>query len=480
MQLTIFSRVTLGYLSIFIIMGALNGYTVLKLYHLNRETTRIINVDQQVLDLRKKMADAILSQMAYDKKFIITKDPSFQIHARAAEVDFAAHLDAALSLADTTSLKDPLNRIKLRFEEYRTLIEGEVNAAGKHSPQGKQADGQKEDIIEAILDELKTLEVASQGEIISGMNRLREGGSSAGNLALIMWSMALLVVIAISLLTTRSITKPLTLLMNKTHEISKGSFKGDLNIVSPPELAKLTTAFNLMCERLRTVDTLKSDFFSTMSHELRTPLASIKEGIGLLQDGAGGPITDKQDRLLIILSEETRRLIDLVNSLLDLSKMEAGMMVYRFDREDFVPLIRKVGIEMAPLIEAKHIHLEETIAPNLPHIRIDRERMLQALRNLLGNAIKFTPEKGQIRIECRVGDRGFEFSVSDTGPGIPTENLEAIFEKFHQPPVKSSAWMKGTGLGLAIVKHIIAAHGGEIWAESQQGKGSSFISVLPL
>jgi two-component system sensor histidine kinase GlrK len=268
-------------------------------------------------------------------------------------------------------------------------------------------------------------------------------------------------------------------LIEKTKEISGGIFKGDLNITSPPEVAELTGAFNVMCERLKGVEKMKSDFFSTMSHELRTPLTSIKEGIKLFQDGVGGSMSDKQKRLLSILSEETHRLIGLVNSLLDLSKMEEGMMTYHFDTEYLSPLITKVITEMGPLIEAKKIQLRLETDETLPALRLDRERIFQVLRNLIGNATKFTPEGGEMRISARPGIKGIELSVKDSGPGIPKENLTAIFEKFQQLPVKTSAWMKGTGLGLAIVKHIVTAHGGKVWAESEPGQGSTFVVVLP-
>jgi two-component system sensor histidine kinase GlrK len=190
-------------------------------------------------------------------------------------------------------------------------------------------------------------------------------------------------------------------------------------------------------------------------------------------------MTDKQNRLLAILSEETNRLIGLVNSVLDLSKMEAGMMVYRFQKESLGPLIKKVVVELAPIIEARKIKVREAISDELPPLKMDSERILQALRNLIGNAVKFTPEEGEISISAFRRNDGVAFSVQDTGPGIPKENLEAIFEKFSQPPVKASEWAKGTGLGLAFVKHIITAHGGKVWAESEPRRGSTFIFVLP-
>jgi two-component system sensor histidine kinase GlrK len=224
---------------------------------------------------------------------------------------------------------------------------------------------------------------------------------------------------------------------------------------------------------------MKSDFFSSMSHELRTPLSSIKEGINLLQEGVGGVTTDKQNRLLAILTAESNRLINLVNSLLDLSKMEAGMMTYAFQEGRLGPLIERVIVEMAPLVEAKKISLEAKMGPELPLVKMDGERILQALRNLIGNAVKFTQKGGQVTVSIRLANSEIEVSVADTGPGIPKENLALIFEKFHQVPLKDSGKMKGTGLGLAIVKHIITAHGGRVWAESQLGQGSTFIFLLP-
>jgi two-component system sensor histidine kinase GlrK len=268
--------------------------------------------------------------------------------------------------------------------------------------------------------------------------------------------------------------------MDKTQEISKGVFECNLAIASPPEISKLAKAFNLMCDRLREVDKMKSDFFSSMSHELRTPLTSIKEGINLLQDGVGGVTTDKQNKLLAILTAESNRLINLVNTFLDLSKMEAGMVTYTFEEGRLGPLIERVIMEMTPLVEARKISLEAKVSEELPLLKMDAERILQALRNLVGNAIKFTPPGGRITVSARLVNSEIEVAITDTGPGIPEENLTTIFEKFHQAPFKYSSQTKGTGLGLAIVKHIITSHGGKVWAESQPGQGSAFIFLLPV
>jgi len=484
MRLTIFARLIIGFFAILLIMGAVNVYTALRLHRLSKETTRILDVDERILDLRKRLADSMLSQLGYEKKFIVTRDAAFHEQFLSATDDFQGYLAEALSIVDTVPKQSSLDRIKAHYDQYRFLVNDEVEqlkndaARFRHKYQYPYEE-EKGKAAEQVLEELQQLETTSQQDIHIRMNTLRDAGSSARKLTIFILILALILAVGASFVSTRSITRPLMVLVEKTREISKGVFEGNLKVSSPPEVSELAMAFNMMCEKLKEVDKIKSEFFSAMSHELRTPLTSIREGINLLQEGVGGSVTDKQMRLLTILSEETNRLIGLVNSVLDLSKMEAGMMVYRFQQESLVPLIEKVVVEMAPLIEARKIRVKETISDDLPLLRIDSERMLQALRNLIGNAVKFTPEEGEIGVSAFRGNGEVTFSVHDTGPGIPKENLEAIFEKFRQPPVKSSEWAKGTGLGLAFVKHIITAHGGKVWAESEPCQGSTFTFVLP-
>jgi two-component system sensor histidine kinase GlrK len=159
--------------------------------------------------------------------------------------------------------------------------------------------------------------------------------------------------------------------------------------------------------------------------------------------------------------------------------MEAGMMTYSFENSNVAPLIKKAIVEITPLIEAKEIQLETEIAGELPPIKLDRERILQALRNLLGNAVKFTPRAGRVKVAARSLGGKLEVSVRDTGPGIAPESLKTIFDKFHQGAHNRAFAANGTGLGLAIARHIIMSHGGQIWAENDPAQGSTFFFVLP-
>ncbi len=479
-RLTIFSRVMIGYFTVLILVMAISVYAIVKLHQFNRGMRHILEIDQAILDYEKRLEDSILAQLRYDKKYIITKDATFYEQFISEKEEFKKCLAKALSMADTSEKRDSLEKVKMAYADYESLMDKEVAYVRMDQSYHRNwYDYEKENVVNGILKELGGLVIYSRTDRQDRIGDLKKFSITARSFAAIMSILAIILAIATAFFFSKSIAKPLNLLMGKTKEISGGVFECNLAIASPPEISELAKAFNLMCDRLKEVDKMKSDFFSSMSHELRTPLTSIKEGIKLLQDGVGGVTTDKQNRLLTILTAESNRLIALVNSLLDLSKMEAGMVTYAFEEGRLGPLIERVIMEMAPLVEAKKIRFEAKVSEELPLVKMDGERILQALRNLIGNAVKFTPLGGRVTISSRLANSEIEVSVADTGPGIPKENLALIFEKFRQAPLKDSGKMKGTGLGLAIVKHIITAHGGRVWAESQPGKGSTFIFLLP-
>jgi len=481
MRLTIFSRLMIGYFAILSLVILVSAYAILRLHQLNVGTRHIQNIDSRILDYQEKLADSVLSQLRYEKKYVLTKDILLYEQFLTAKRDSTKILSELLLIVDTPEKKDSLSKVKIHYQRFQSLTDKEIEyVRGNQTYSKRWSEQEMEKASDGILEELKKLEAYTRRDIHKRMKMLGESSASSRKLAISISAIAIVSLIIASFLITRSITRPLTILMEKTKEISKGVFNDNLNIPSPPEISELTGAFNAMCGRLKMVDKMKSDFYSSMSHELRTPLTSIKEGINLLREGAGGAVPERQKRLLAILSEESKRLIDLVNSLLDLSKMEAGMMTYTFEPGTVTPLIERATTEMTPLIEARKITLKTKVDEKLPVIKIDREKILQVLRNLLGNAVKFTPEEGRVTVVARLVNRGVEVSVSDTGPGIKKENLTNIFEKFHQAPFNHSNHIKGTGLGLAIVNHVITAHGGRVWAESEPGQGSSFIFVLPV
>jgi two-component system, NtrC family, sensor histidine kinase GlrK len=478
-KLGIFLRLTLGYLFVFAVIGSMSVYAFVSLNHANQNAGNAIIRDEKLLDQKKKLVDSILVQMSFEKKFAITGERTFRDRLDAASMDFESLLREALaSSSDSFKLREYVATVAQHFQSYRTLESEELGS--KRLTDKNPDQSPREALVDEILNELKGLESATHSDIRENLEEMRDSGDSARILNTVIWIGALCLLVGTAFLTTRSVTKPVSVLLAKTREVANGTFTADLKIGSPPELAQLARSFNAMCEKLEAAEKMKASFLSVMSHELRTPLTSIKEGIGLLQDGAGGTTTDKQNRLLTILSQETTRMISLVSSLLDLSKMQQGMMEYYFKDERISPLVEQVMRELAPLAEAKKIVVQADFTPVDPLLRIDRERMLQAIRNLVGNALKFTPAGGTVTAGLHPVDGGMELSISDTGPGIPKESLNTIFEEFRQLPRAYPSGAQGSGLGLAIVKEIIVAHGGRVWAESKPESGSVLIFVLPL
>jgi two-component system sensor histidine kinase GlrK len=479
MRLTIFSRLVIGFIIIFLLQMAVSLYVSISLHPLEKVPDTIKDTDYKIIMHNKKLTDILMSQMRYEKKFIITRDTNLYEHFLENKREFNQYLNELQSIVRSIQAQDLLIEIEQAYSQYQTAFDEEVTyikAGGNYSQ--KDYKEKKEETLSMIIEKLKKLTASTEQSTYEQIEKLGEAVADTRKVAIMISLFSFLLGIVISIFVTRGIVKPLSAVKQKTQKIASGDFSGDLNLLSPPEVKDLANTINWMCYNLKHIDKIKADFFASMSHELRTPLTSIKEGINLLREKAGKETGNKQQRLLAIMAEESNRLIELINSFLDLSKMEAGMMRYTFFPEDITPLIYKAINGIEPLAEAKNITIEAQVNNGLPIVKMDSERILQVLRNLLGNAVKFTNSGGQVMISARPLNHGVEVSVMDTGEGIAEEDLIHIFDKFQQGSNVNDSNNIGTGLGLSIVKHIIDAHGGTVWAKSKIEIGSTFVFVL--
>jgi PAS domain S-box-containing protein len=221
---------------------------------------------------------------------------------------------------------------------------------------------------------------------------------------------------------------------------------------------------------------LKSKFLASMSHELRTPLNAIVGFSGLLAEETAGPLNEKQKRFVSHIKQGSDHLLQLINDILDLSKIEAGQLDIRCEDFQVKDALPEVLSTIHPLAMAKGVQVEHKLEMQRA-IYADRVRFKQILYNLLSNAVKFTPKGGHVTIDCLEGENYISISVTDTGIGIRLEDQEVIFEEFRQ--IDGDGAHEGTGLGLAITKRLIEQQGGQIWLESEVGKGSRFSFTLP-
>ena len=230
--------------------------------------------------------------------------------------------------------------------------------------------------------------------------------------------------------------------------------------------------------REKELDQTKSEFISIASHELRTPMTSIKGSLDLLLGGFAGEVNDETRELLVIAHSGCERLIRLINDILDLSKIEAGKMQLRLHRMNLVDSVQRSVRTVKSYADSLNVKLEVEAAEPLPEILGDKDRLDQVVTNLLGNAIKFSPPEGTVTVSVKAVEDGVECRVIDTGPGIPADQVDRIFDKFHQV-VGPSKKKGGTGLGLTIARALVVEHNGHIWAESQLGRGSQFNFTIP-
>src|SRR5262245_47103037 len=234
-------------------------------------------------------------------------------------------------------------------------------------------------------------------------------------------------------------------------------------------------------ERLKELDCLKSDFVSNVSHELRTPLTAIKGAVDLLLREVPGPLNENQTHHLSRVRSNTQHLAGLINDLFDLSKIEEGKIELDAGRVSLGGLLHEVMETVKPMAAEKSVLLEVDVPEPLVLVWADRDKVTQVLMNLIGNAIKFTPSDGKIGVSTANDRRGWvRVSIRDGGPGVPASEQEEIFEKFYQVTQDGGPKPKGTGLGLAISKSLVELHGGTIWVESQEGRGSTFSFTLPV
>ena len=231
--------------------------------------------------------------------------------------------------------------------------------------------------------------------------------------------------------------------------------------------------------RAESADRLKSAFLATMSHELRTPLNSIIGFTGMLLMGLVGPLEPEQEKQLNMVQDSAHHLLELINDVLDISKIEAGELELIREPFDMQESLRKSMDKVVPLAKKKGLELVPSIAPQVGKMTGDRRRVEQILLNLLSNALKFT-DQGSIHVDCFVRDGMVITSITDTGIGIRPEQIESLFRPFRQLDSGTTRQHDGTGLGLSICKRLVEAMGGEIWIESEWGKGSTFSFSLPV
>ena len=314
-----------------------------------------------------------------------------------------------------------------------------------------------------------TLDQSAVNDLLARVNRaIWLAALAAGGAALIVGG-----------LLSYGLVRPIQQLMAATRAVARGDLSHRVSATSNDEIGDLAMAFNAMAADLDKAERLRRDMVADIAHELRNPLAALQGTLEAILDGILLPTEENLQPLL----DQTQLLTRLVNDLRTLALADAGQLTLQRTPTDPAELARSVVAQFSPQAHAKNIDLHVETAPDLPSLSLDPQRIAQVLGNLLGNAIRHTPQGGQVG--CRVttdvkSARKVVFAVTDTGTGIPSEALPHIFERFYRVDRSRSRADGGTGLGLAIAKQLVEAHGGRIWAASEPGQGTQLSFALPL
>jgi two-component system sensor histidine kinase GlrK len=480
MRVTIFWRVIFAQSVPIILLLGMNFYAWTHFNQLSALSAAILSIDSGSIETTKRLLKIFLMQMRNAQKYVHLRDKVFYEHFTQGHRDFEEMLKQLPALVDTPQERSLIEQARHGYEDYVSSV---ITIVTQKSTWNEDKAILVSEVVTQRLNELIGLREALQNE---KMTAARDQAAEAARRLLGLTLAGIAVAFVLAHAHAQAISGPLKKLQSALLRVGKGVFQGNLNVRAPKEVQALAQAFNSMAQQLAELEQMKADFLAHISHDLRTPLTGIHEGTALLLEQIPGPLNRAQQEILDVVRTHSQLLAHSLLSILDLTKMEAGMMEYCLVPSDLRVLLERSVYTVQLLAQTKRLHVHCSTPDELPLVRCDAVRLQQVFNNLLSNAVKFTEEEGTIMVSAAVQsspipeDTRVEIRVADTGVGLPTEESERIFERFYQSEFHKERGQRGTGLGLAIARHVVEAHGGKIWVESQVGVGSTFVVTLPI
>ncbi len=384
-------------------------------------------------------------------------------------------------ISQRISQGDFSKKLKIRSQDEIGQLADNLNQMSEELENKLKIISEDKDKMEVILSSIVEgiIAVDKEGRIILFNQALKEMIGYSGNSVLGKFHWEVIRNNQVNKILKETLQKGETL----TREITLFSPQEKIFYVSASPLIEKTKIWGAVVvlndiTEIKKLEKMRSEFVANVSHELRTPLTSIQGFVETLKEGAVDD-PEKARYFLSIIERQSDRLNTLIEDLLQLSKIESEERLMNFQAVNLKELIEQVTLEFKGKIEDKGQLLKVDIPPQLPLLKADAEQIATALRNLLDNAIKYTPNKGEISITVLEKEKDIYVEVTDNGIGISSEHLGRLFERFYRVDKDRSRTLGGTGLGLAIVKHIVQAHGGKVGVGSELGKGSKFFFTLP-
>jgi signal transduction histidine kinase len=419
----------------------------------------------------------------YQSKYAVSNDGGYRLIAleTAAAIDgeVLALESAALGPIEDRALSAFLARWRVFYEGF--IVDGDARSVDDDDLQRRALD--------ALIDDAAEFLASAHSAAVADVKRANDARAQASRAAVIATLVALLSSATVLAFVVRRTRRRLDAFVSASAAVSKGSFTTQMDVGGDDELSRLALAFNHMVVALDQLERMKSDFTSSISHELRTPLVAMVETNEALLDDVAGPLTAQQRRMIDLNRGAALRLSAMLGDLLELSVIKSGLR-YRLAEVELTTVLNDAVAELDARARDRKLGLTLSMqATTLPLVG-DADRLIQALQNIVENAIKYTPEGGAIAVDAVVVDSADVAALSggpqgkvavvrvaDSGPGIPEVDRDRVFEKFFR---RQGVSADGTGLGLAICREIVHAHRGAVWIDDAALGGAQVNIALPL
>jgi two-component system, NtrC family, sensor histidine kinase GlrK len=476
---TINRKMMMGFGVIIILMISANAYILYQLVTISNTAKITLTSEVKSIEITKHLQSLLYEEERNAYKYWISYNKIYFDLFLGGSKKFNESVDSLLITVSDPGGKQLISNVQRThawfFSQLTPFVQRKQLSKIKIS---KLEEQKRADSLNAIHTNLNDLIQLNQVSIDNAMINVETITTRSSGVSLILTLCTLIAAITLAVIISRTITKPIKVLIQGTEHIARGSFE-PIKVASHDEIAQLAGAVNDMSEKLKRINEHKSELMHNIAHELRNPFQIILAALYRLSQQKTGPLNEQQIELLGSIRKSITASTNFTNQLLDIAKIDSGMMEYNLKPIDLLSLVKPI-VDNARLIASQK---EITIILNsepVPIIVIDEEKISAIVSNLLSNAIKYTGRGGKITTYVsRVGNHA-KISVEDSGIGIAQEELAKVFNKFYQVKNASQTSSKGTGIGLALVKAYTEGHGGKVSVNSVIGIGTTFQVDIPI
>jgi signal transduction histidine kinase len=479
------AKLTAAFLAIAALLVAVGAASVIGLAAENERTQDMVKLQRKLAAYRQIQHDTTLQLYAVSAAMVAQDERTFEATLRQLN-QFGYSLDRLQFVAQDEI--EVLGRVYADYEAFIAVVTEviELLRAGKVDEGRRLQVGRANALADRLERHASELVNKAESEMFAYVDDGQVAYTRSRNAIVAVAIGAVLLALALGYVLSRSVIRPVRLMDQRFNEMAAGDFSRHVSVPNRDELGALAANLNRMNDevgrltvQLAEASRHKSEFLTNMSHELRTPLNAVIGFSDVLDQGMVGALNAKQQEFVRDIRASGKHLLDLINDILDLAKVEAGRMELQATAFD-LPASLQAALALVRERATRHgIELALEIDPVVGTIQADERKVRQVVLNLLSNAVKFTPDGGRVRVTAGRSGEGIEVSVSDTGVGIAPEDQAAVFEEFRQVGRDMARKQEGTGLGLALARRFVELHGGTMTLASAPGAGSTFTFTLP-